>query len=1349
MDDKTKLISRMGSAGENKKNSAAVKAAKSKSRIITTFGNYPKSSFSIEEISTVSNNATYPWFSPAARIRHALPKELIEIPAMPKLGAPPKLNWVSILAAPICMVFIMLIMAVIVGTNTMIYMLPMQLISVIVSVVNYFTQKKAHKASQAEIDTKYRTLLDAKRQDLQNRTDSVRAILEEENPSPHTCLKMTKNKEHLWERTRYDNDFLTVRIGVGSIDYGEFVRAPKKDDFQENNELEEEARTIVEEFHYVHDCPILCDLLTKQTTGIIGHRETAINICRQMIMGIAGLHCYDEVKLVMLYPEAEAEIWDSFRFLPHVFDNQHQERYMTCDRLEAAQLLEKLKKLFAERLAAKGALFAKTTVALPHFVIFIADPVFLQNDEIADLLCSNSEAIGASTVFVYHNRSQIPSRCLQIVNAKENNQNEIYNTDDTASMQMFRSECISNEEIDQFSRSLAPVRLMQTNGVKGLPTNVTLLEAHGVNNPDSLHILERWRKNAAYKSMRVPIGVCADGSLFEFDIHEKQCGPMGLIAGTTRSGKTDLLRTWVTEMALTFSPDDVAFVLIDFKGSSLTAPFVGMPHLAGAISNLDVDPDRDDFILRYATSLKSEISRRQHVLRDAGCDGNILLYHKKKQEGKVKKPLPFLMIVLDEFAEIKSQYPEFMKLVESLYATGGSLGMYVLLATQHPSSAINDKIRANTAFRWCLRVESDADSKEMIGIADAAHLSEIPGRGFIRVDKMRINKEIQGLWCGAPYSPFQMVKTSNAPVAIVRRNGMLITRKTDVSRRGDEETETKAIVRKMATIAKENGYASTHRVWERNLPRVLLLNEIENTFDKNSWVKVDKKKLEMTVGLADVPSMQKQEPLKVEFSENGSGIIYGAPQTGKTTFLFTLLTSMTKEYSPAEAACYLIDYNTGSLAAFADYPHTIDLCTLFDEKQALLKVLDSIEKEVSTRRKLFSSHAIGDYQAYLTSDLRKQIEHPFILVAVDGYSELRKTYSEVIDPFIDNLVRNGSHYGIYCFLTASEERDTYRVSGTIKPAMRFVLQMASKNEYSSILGARGTTPASFQGRGICRWDSMIVEFQTALPIEREHDTAHMIDVIKENGKRMKTRFEVSARKARTQLPPSIPYGSIKDNTCQPILGLSVNDATPVIHNFAVLPALLAVSDKPTDCTKYIDLVTKQLKEKQKIDTFISYDTNKKTFEHEEYSIRREFEERLVQLKEELRGRLSEWKEDRSVVFSSIVISIIDLPCFLEETSEEYREMLGAMIRIGRNTSTYLIASGKTEDVVTLYEKEEETIRRYFNRGIIIDGAKWNEYPLFSQYATDTVQDVRLPLYLHYEPGKGLIQAVQFKSMECK
>lgn len=1352
MGEKKKLISRMGN--NNPMESGIKEETKTpKGRVITTFGRSkekPSSktpSVPVVERRTVNCDAPYPWFSPAARIRHSISKQVIELPSMPKVGAAPKLNWISILAAPVCMIFVMLIMAVVLGTNTMVYMLPMQLIGVAVSVINYFTQKKTHNSSVAEINEKYETLLTEKEKALNDRANKTRQILTEENPSAKTCLSMPSTKNHLWERTRGDNDFLTVRIGTGEIDVSDYVKGPKSEEFQESSELEEKARKIADDYKTIDDCPILCNLLKNQTTGIIGNRSVVLNIVRQMVLGITCLHNYDDVKIIMLYPQMESKSWDIFRFLPHVFDHQHQNRFMTCDRIEAAIILGQLKKSLTERLAAKGSFFSSSEVALPHYVIFIADPVYIQNDEISELLCSNDERLGISTVFVYKNRSQIPSRCKQIIEARDLDDNEQYETEDINVTNLFSSELINDDEMDRYSRELSPIRLIQSTGDKGLPNSITLLEAHGVNNPDSLHIIERWKNNAAYKSMRVPIGVCSDGSLFEFDIHEKQCGPMGLIAGTTRSGKTDLLRTWVTEMALSFSPDDVAFVLIDFKGSSLTAPFIGMPHLAGAISNLDVDPDRDDFIIRYATSLKSEISRRQRILREAGADGNILKYHQKKHEGKVSTPLPFLMIVLDEFAEIKSQYPEFMKLVESLYATGGSLGMYVLLATQHPSSAINDKIRANTAFRWCLRVESDADSKEMLGIPDAAHLSEIPGRGFIRVDKMRINKEIQGLWCGAPYSPFQMVQGNFDPVAIVRRNGALTIRKTDSFKRNDEESETKAIVRKLSDIAKEHGYAHVHRVWQSNLPRVLLLNSITNTFDKNSWKRDEKKQLEAVVGLADVPSLQRQEPLKVNFTENGSGIIYGAPQTGKTTFVFTLLSYIAKTYLPSECNFFLLDYNTGSLSAFAEYPHLLETCTLFDEKNKLQHVLESVDTEMVQRRRIFSDHSINDYNAFLQSKLHEEIDLPFIVVVIDGYGELRRLYSEIIDPFIENLIRNGSHYGIYCFLTAGEERDTYRISGSIKPTMRYVLQMAAKNEYGSILGVRGTTPASYRGRGICRWDAQVVEFQTALPLEREHDLDRIIEILKQSGKKIKERVgKYTLKKHQIEIPDVIPYGSIKAEPWCPVLGVSLTDLSPVTHDFTRLPALLIVGDETATTTDYMRLVLRQMSENYEGELFLSFGNEFYLNEIRTETDYLKFGDMLLDLKEELRNRLTLWKQDKSKSFSPIVIAVYNLPKFISESSSEIKETLGAMMRIGKSASVYLIASGKMDEIAKLYDEEDETIRRYFNRGIILDSSKWKAQPLFSQYIGDANKDDRQLLYLSYDTEKGLMNKTAFKAM---
>ena len=200
-------------------------------------------------------------------------------------------------------------------------------------------------------------------------------------------------------------------------------------------------------------------------------------------------------------------------------------------------------------------------------------------------------------------------------------------------------------------------------------------------------------------------------------------------------------------MALAFPPTAVSFVLIDFKGTGLILPFRSLPHLAGTISDLDTN------ITRNLIALENELTLRKALL-DAASVSNISAYLRLYREGNVQEPLSYLFLVIDEFAEFKVQFPEFMQVVNRVFSIGRTLGVHIILLTQKPGSVVDDKMNANTRFRWCLKVASSADSQEMLHHPDAARITN-PGRAYVQVGEDEIFEQIQSYWSGAPYNPNQ------------------------------------------------------------------------------------------------------------------------------------------------------------------------------------------------------------------------------------------------------------------------------------------------------------------------------------------------------------------------------------------------------------------------------------------------------------------------------------------------------------------------------------------------------------------------------------------------------------------
>ena len=289
---------------------------------------------------------------------------------------------------------------------------------------------------------------------------------------------------------------------------------------------------------------------------------------------------------------------------------------------------------------------------------------------------------------------------------------------------------------------------------------------------EQLNILNRWKTNDPTKSLQAPIGVDKHREIFKLDLHEKFYGPHGLIAGMTGSGKSEFIITYILSMALNYHPNEVSFVLIDYKGGGLTGAFenketgLKLPHLAGTITNLDTIE-----MNRSLASIQSELRKRQRIFnaaRDSLNESTIDIYKYQSlyRKGLVQEPVSHLFIVSDEFAELKDQRPEFMDQLISIARIGRSLGVHLILATQKPAGVVNDQIWSNSKFRVCLKVQDKSDSMDMIKCPDAASLKN-PGRFYLQVGYNELFTLGQAAWAGAQYYPTEKRKKSTNQLALL------------------------------------------------------------------------------------------------------------------------------------------------------------------------------------------------------------------------------------------------------------------------------------------------------------------------------------------------------------------------------------------------------------------------------------------------------------------------------------------------------------------------------------------------------------------------------------------------------
>lgn len=433
-------------------------------------------------------------------------------------------------------------------------------------------------------------------------------------------------------------------------------------------------------------------------------------------------------------------------------------------------------------------------------------------------------------------------------------------------------------EMDIFSRQLSNFKVRENASNAAIPDMLTFLDMYKTSRVEDLDMYHKWLENRTYESMRSLIGQKAGEQPVYLDIHEKYHGHHGLVAGTTGSGKSETLQTYILSLVLNYHPHEVAFILIDYKGGGMAQSFIGLPHLAGVITNLGGNQTT-----RALLSINAEIKRRQHTFNEykiKHIDAYIELY----RNGEAEEPMPHLLIIADEFAELKKEQPDFVRALVSAARVGRSLGINLILATQKPSGVVDDEIWSNTRFRICLRVADKQDSNEMLKRTDAAYITGT-GRGFLQVGNDEIFDEFQSGWSGAPYTPeVPFNDDSKAKAVIIGLTGKPEAVKKKKKKKGDNVkkfTQLDAMVQYAANLAEENHIKPLRQIWLPPLPGIFYLDDLELTWDE--------KQIKLPVGLADDPQNQRQFPVYLDFIRDGHLLICGSAGSGKTSLVQTIL----------------------------------------------------------------------------------------------------------------------------------------------------------------------------------------------------------------------------------------------------------------------------------------------------------------------------------------------------------------------------------------------------------------------------------------------------------------------------
>lgn len=942
-------------------------------------------------------------------------------------------------------------------------------------------EKKRSAAKETERQEKYLKYLNQLRQEIRENITRQEELLNENNPALTELTARSDFWERsLWGKTPAREDFLYLRLGAGNMPMFGEIQFPEDRFSIEDDTLRDSLFAFQKEERLLMNVPVGVSLPVSRVLGIVGDRDGVYNLLNNLLLQILLLHSYDEVKLVCLYEKSDEKYLSYVRYAQHIWDNEGKRRMLAVTEENLRELSVDMGKLIGERKELAAA--DPEGKILPHYIVLSTSKALSNKCAFLTDILQNEGLKGFSVICAYDEMKSLPKECGAVVWIN-GSQGMVY--DATAGNEgnvNFIQDVVPADYARQAVRNMADRQLDLNQGRYALPEMLTFMDMFGVGRHEYLNIPQRWKSNNPVKTLQTPVGVDTNGETFYLDLHEKFHGPHGLVAGMTGSGKSEFIITYILSMAVNYHPDEVAFVLIDYKGGGLTGAFENehyrLPHLAGTITNLD-----GGAIMRSILSIKSELRRRQAVFnqaRDIANEGtmDIYKYQKMYRDGLVEEPIPHLFIISDEFAELKSQQPEFMEQLISTARIGRSLGVHLILATQKPSGVVNEQIWANSKFKVCLKVQDRADSNDMLKRPDAAEIAET-GRFYLQVGYNELFELGQSAWAGAPYpDEGQAAQEQDANIEVLDELGNVVDRLKCRKASGKKDNG-RQIVRIMEYLDKLAGeeQISERQLWMPEIPADIRADELT---EKYSWKASDAPGLRAVVGELDDPYTQSQRILDVNFTEVGNVLIYGAAGSGKEMTLNAILYSLCRDYGPSEFQTYILDFGAEAMKMFECMPHTGSVM-IDGEDEKIQSFIGLIEKEMKYRKKLFAEFG-GDMERYNASENDRV---PYILVVLNNYSHFYESYEKYEDIMI-TLTRECPRYGIYFILTAVNAMAVrYRMIQNFRQI--YVMQMNDKADYSSILGnTGGVVPPAIRGRGILKEEETYV-FQAAHIVGEEED----------------------------------------------------------------------------------------------------------------------------------------------------------------------------------------------------------------------------------------------------------------------
>jgi len=1013
------------------------------------------------------------------------------------------------------------------------------------------------------------------------------------DPEPAALQELIRDPARLWERRRRHADFCRVRIGVGDRTMFSLTIPEEQNPVQPYDPIMiNEANSVVAHYRIVRGMPVTVNLDRAGQVAIVGDRQSVLWAARSMIVQLAALHAPDDVRIAAAFSRETAADWTGLDLLPHVVDSELFDGPVPARRVagSAAGLIKVLGQDLADRVqlvaSARRSGSQVPGVDNPRLVIFLDDygrvastlPVPDAELTLPDLSITTVHLLSDRL----HEPSDVTVRIMIDGTHAQLSDARLEEDDHAEARQAVTVDQTPVSVLESMARELTPLRLsVSREDEVSTAQDIGITELLGISDPTMINPDTAWQPRSPRDFLRVPIGLDDFGAPILLDLKESAelgMGPHGICIGATGSGKSEMLRTLITALALSHPPEDLGMVLVDYKGGAAFAPFAGLPHVAGIIDNLADDPQLTE---RARASINGEVVRRQELLRDAGAVPSISHYRELRTQRPDLQPLPHLFIVIDEFGELLTAEPDFVDLLITIGRIGRSIGVHLLLSSQRIESGKLRGLDSYLSYRIGLRTFSESESSVVLDTHDAFHLPAIPGYGYLKVDTSVYRRFRSGYVSGPVTGTAPPVFEADArpqPLLLPTFNGLA---KPDQADDAEQELTRPEIGRPLVAECVDRLRVASRQVrpvWLPPLPSRLALSRV---LADDAALQIAGGALLVPMGLLDNPAKQRQQPWLLDLNRGGGHIaVLGAPQSGRSTFLRTLAASVSMTHTPRQLSMYGMDLAGGGLLRIEGFPH-VGGVAIRSHRDRLQRLLEELLTMLATREQVFSEHNIDSLASLRTAHAAGKISELVsadVILLVDGFAQLRTDFEELEDSLVTLLQRGGS-FGIHVVLAMTRWNELRMAH---QPLIGTRLELRLNDPADSLIGRKlaATIRADQPGRLLME-DSLFA--QVALPVLDDIEDDSMGDAIEALAARTAASWGGPAAAPIRLLPTDFSPDELPDALDEPELlpfGLRQDTMEPAFLELGVRDQhLMAFGDTRSGKTTLLRGIVRSLLER--------------------------------------------------------------------------------------------------------------------------------------------------------------------------